>query len=274
MSGQSGAEATQKKRDDVVRKIKALLSKTVANGATENEAMTAAVAARGLMDRYQIELDALRGDEREGFETHQFSFTHEIAWIIQQRLSAAIAKFCDVRTWYTPSKHLEQRRVTYFGMQSDVMFAEWLAGTLEQFIRRGAKDYMAAERRDCQFQDDMFGSLRPKDVKAQRTNEEVERAFVAGALQRIEDRLLRAAWERSNERSGDERALTVRSKNQLITEEMARLGIRLSKGSIGDLSARDQAARRAGMARGDSATFDRPVGSDSGSQPLQIADMR
>ena len=40
-------------------KIKALLGKTIENGATEAEAMAAAIKARELMDKYDIDLTTL-----------------------------------------------------------------------------------------------------------------------------------------------------------------------------------------------------------------------
>src|ERR1035438_9614689 len=59
------AKKKAKARARVIKQIKALLNKTVANGCTEGEADAAAKLARDLMEKYKITGEELRGTDLE-----------------------------------------------------------------------------------------------------------------------------------------------------------------------------------------------------------------
>ena len=52
-------------RDSLIKKIKALLGKTIENGCTEDEAMTAAAHAATLMEQYDLTFKDIEKEIRE-----------------------------------------------------------------------------------------------------------------------------------------------------------------------------------------------------------------
>jgi len=86
-------------RETLLTKIRALLSKTIENGATEAEALSALDKARAMMDVYEVadaEL-ALTKEEKAIllYEPLDSTDPHRIKW----GLSVAVAKNCDCEVW-------------------------------------------------------------------------------------------------------------------------------------------------------------------------------
>ncbi len=117
-------------RNSIVEKIKALLAKTTANGATEAEMMSALDKASAMMDAYDITDADVKVAKDEAAMLHadapDLKDPHNIKW----RLSHAVGKFCGVQIYR--SSH--QTGLKCIGMPSDVQFAMWLLDTLADFV--------------------------------------------------------------------------------------------------------------------------------------------
>lgn len=227
-------------RATLASRVRALLSKTVENGATEAEAMSAAEKARELMDRYHLDHGAL-GMEEEGTERYDRSHdrTEKDQYHIKVELMTPISRFTDTRSWMNSGA----QRITYFGLKSDVDFASWLSESLTSFII----NQQAAYHLDCV----LFG-------KGELTRGG-ERSFITGAIESISKRLFESAKARTGEATG--RSL-IPLKNQIVTREYEKLGIHLYYGRGGGFvgSKADAGALAAGRSAGNSASFGRPVG--------------
>jgi hypothetical protein len=231
-------------REKVARIIQALLSKTTENGATEAEAMAAAEKARDLMDRYQIEAGNA-GLEEEGAFKVTVKRGHYKTLVLKDRLARAVAEFCDCKVWVMK----RQDELHYFGLRSDADFAAWLTATLDQFMINSVQKFILSQPR-------MEARLRW----------EAEKAFVFGACNRINERLVQLTKERraSRQTSGDGRSLVV-VKNAIVQREFAKLGMKLRSASGSRAMVKDNGAYGAGRAAGDRASFGRPVNGPGGS---------
>jgi hypothetical protein len=227
-------------RQSLAARVKALLAKTVENGATEAEALAALAKARELMDRYQLDQGAL-GLEEEGTEMYRQPFSTDkhlgrIANDIKFHLASTIGDFTDTRIWRSRKDHCFK----VFGLRSDTDFASYLLDHLANYIINAQASYHL----QCVLDD-----IAPLSTAG-------EDSFITGAICRINERLTAMSRERHGTSTG--RAL-IPLKNALVRRDFDRLGIHLStsRGRYGN--AADSGALAAGQRAGDRATFARPV---------------
>jgi Protein of unknown function (DUF2786) len=234
------------KREKVASIVEALLAKTTENGATEAEAMAAAAKARELMDRHQIDLGEV-GMAREGVHKVSIKRGHYKTLAVKDRLAHFVSEFCDTRVWLTKSSD----QMHFFGLRSDAEFAGWLIGSLEAFIAHGALSFIASQ-----------------PFMEARVRWEAEKAFVLGAIDRINQRLAELTRDRrATMAKGNGKSLVV-VKGALVASEFEKLGLTLGKGGKLAAAAKDRGAYGAGRAAGDRASFGRPV--NGGGKVAQI----
>lgn len=223
------------RREDLFRKIKSLLAKTVQNGCTEAEAMLALDKAKELMDEYTVTETDLAFDEPCEVNTEPKNDPDDI----RSRLSMAVGAFCACRGFKNGFE-----RIAYVGLFSETVFAHWLLDTLEEFVRRECRNWLAAN---------------PSKYRVRRLE---TRGFIHACSDRIAELLYQLARERHQPGTD-----LVVKKNALIEVTLKNAGIKL----------RDQfrlrwvnvAAERAGAKAGNTATFDKPVNENS-EKPLAL----
>src|SRR6516162_6055463 len=105
-------------RKKIIDKIKALLSKTTANGATEAEMLSALDKAAAMMDAYDISDAELAIAKDEAAILHadpsDLKDPHSIKW----RLTYAVGQFCGVQIF----RRRRETGLQCIGMPSDVQF--------------------------------------------------------------------------------------------------------------------------------------------------------
>ncbi len=110
-------------------RIQALRAKTVENGCTEEEALSAAAKVADLLDQYDLSLSdiELRDEpcERAEFETRRKVDLPLYSCI------PAIAEFTDCKVWRERNQ-LGEFRFVFFGMKPDVVVAQYLSGVYSQ----------------------------------------------------------------------------------------------------------------------------------------------
>lgn len=228
-------------RNAIVEKIKALLAKTTANGATEAEMMAALDKASAMMDAYAITDADVQEAKDEAAMLHadapDLKDPHNIKW----RLSYAAGEFCGVQIFR--SRH--ETGLKCIGMPSDIQFAMWLLDSLADFVF-------------AELYAHLIGCLAPPNGRRI-----IIRSFTEACCAHISDRLL-ALVQRSKElRTRNGRELVV-VKDAAIKAFMKANDIRLRMCSGHAPSTFDAAARVAGRAAGDRATFGRPVSGAAG----------
>ena len=222
-----------KLQEAVSARIRALLSKTVENGATEHEAMAAASKARELMDRYRLTLTdvEIAAEPIEGIDVERDPAN---CW-------DGISAYCGVKCW----AHWVggAKKLRFFGLRADTEMAKYLSEMVSGAIRVECERYK-----------------RTDDYKASRGGRAATSAFRHGMAQRINARLHQMA------RATDKTAMTgsgtalVVVKGAAVAEAFAKLDMHL-RSSTSRYSIRDGGAYGAGKAAGDRVNLSRPVNS-------------
>lgn len=218
-------------RKKMLEKVRAILSKTMDNGCTESEAMAALAKASELMATYDIKESELDQDlDKEGATIFKSAVIDP--YDIKFGLAVPVGKFTRCRVWNGKSQGYG---ISYCGLESDVIFAEWLMGTLQRFIMRALREFQGERS-------------RTKVANSRYTSA----SFVMGCVARIAERLRELT---PVEQTG--KGLVI-SRNALINAELARHGIVLHKGGKDRRNA-DESSVRAGIKAGDGARFNRPI---------------
>jgi hypothetical protein len=239
-------------RQKILERIKALLAKTVENGCTEAEAMTALDKARDIMDAHDItDTDLAFGGEKVVQERTHRNDPDGIRFGLG--LCGSVAKFCDCKAWGERND-----RITFLGLESDAIFATWLLDTMEKYIRRQSLQFLAEMGKAKVGKTDMFG-MPLNGFERERHR----KSFILGCVSRICQRMDEATRARQTTTGSNGRALVVK-KNALVETAWKALGIHLSKSRSRHVNADTDSFIR-GMAAGDRANFGRPVGNHGGS---------
>jgi Protein of unknown function (DUF2786) len=242
---QEAIDAAQKRREQMIAKIRALRAKTAAAGASEHEALAAAEKAAELMDAYEVTEDDLAAMREK-----RFAWTKGAANMANGRsehrvlfCTAAIAKFTGTRVVYCFRRvgPVFAKAAEYFGEPADVEMATWLHDTVRVALDAEYDTWRRAR-----------GSVG-QGAKA---------SFQAGMVIRINERLRALMDERKRAQDGGGRALVV-CKDQLVQTAWQEAYPRLNKARNRTLSGRNGNAFGAGTAAGDRVGLGRPVGSES-----------
>jgi hypothetical protein len=118
--------------DKLKVRIQALRAKTIENGCTEDEALSAAAKVAELLDLHDLSLTdiELRAApcERRAYETYRKKR------IPLDDCIGAIAQFCDCRVWREKNAAGENSYV-FFGLRADVEVAHYLAELIDAAVR-------------------------------------------------------------------------------------------------------------------------------------------
>lgn len=222
------------KREDLLAKIKALLSKTIEAGCTEGEAMAALQKARAMMDVHDVSDEELQltKEEKATAQVYEERDPHGV----MRGLAYAVHKFTGTQGW---TYRREEKRATC-GLRADIEFAEWLLSTLAEFVKREYIRFAITS-----------ASGEAKERRAAMRN------FIQGCTLRISERLLELT-KPPKEQTANARALVV-TKQSAIDDYLEAAGIKLSRCRTSTFSVKDHGAYEAGKAAGERASFGRPV---------------
>jgi hypothetical protein len=117
-------------RDDLIDKIRGLMSKTTVNGCTEPEALAALDKARAWMDAYEVTEAELRLTKEEAAVLRSEPPGSPDPHDIKHMLALAVSEFCDCKGWREPTGG-----ITFCGMPSDARLASWLLDTLAAHVQ-------------------------------------------------------------------------------------------------------------------------------------------
>jgi hypothetical protein len=118
--------------DKLKTRIQALRAKTIDNGCTEDEALSAAAKVAELLDRYDLSLTDVEireaSCERREYETYRKKR------IPLDDCIGAVANFCDCRVWREKNQAREATYV-FFGLRSDIEVAHYLTELIDNAVR-------------------------------------------------------------------------------------------------------------------------------------------
>jgi len=194
--------------DKLKTRIQALRAKTIDNGCTEDEAMSAAAKVAELLDRYDLSLTDVEireaPCERREFETHRKKR------IPLDDCIGAVANFCDCRVWREKNPAGESRYV-FFGLRSDIEVAHYLTELIDAAVRAEQGRYKTTP-----------GYLRFRHQERHLANS----SFALGMVASIADKLTAMKAGRDKVNSGSGRALVV-LKAAIVDEELEKLDLKL-----------------------------------------------
>jgi Protein of unknown function (DUF2786) len=220
-------------REGMLDKIRALLSKTIANGCTEAEELAALAKGRALMDAYEVTEVDLQLAKEEGVILRREKPGTKDPHGIKFNVSRAVSEFCDCTCWRS-----REGGLVFLGLASDVQFATWLLDHLTGFVLTELANHLMG------------------DVAVNVQRRKVINGFVDGITGRISERLDELC-EPQAPASANSRALVV-TKQGMIKAKMKELDIKLSSCS-GSSRQHDTGSFNAGQAAGNRASFGRPV---------------
>jgi len=228
----------------MIERVKALMAKTMENGCTEAEALSALGKAQAIMDEYDI---AQFDVEMDGEEVTVEGFTINKNDLVPRALGLAVGKFCHCKVWI--DNRTGESCVVFMGMESDAIMARWLLEMLMGYVERALREYIAkgVQAKEC------------------RNTIEAKNGFKIGASQRICERLSELS-EANMERGMKKNALVI-VKSAKVEEMFAALDLRLKSKKMTRRRV-DGEALAAGRKAGDGASFNRPIGNGNG--PLAI----
>jgi len=203
------------KKESLVRKIRALLEKTVANGCTEQEATSAAATAQRLMDDYGVTLGEIEAapDKTQLCEQGVFNTNerHHGSMHHVHFCGHAIAHFTNTEYFVRGDT-----KMVYFGFAADVAVAQYLTDVFRVAMHTEWKKYYAVPAHKT-----AINGYRKRAF----------RDFCVGMARRLSERLndLWLEREAAMKPKGDSYALVV-VKSQIVSAAYAELSKHFAKG--------------------------------------------
>jgi len=194
--------------DKLSVRIQALRAKTMENGCTEEEALSAAAKVAELLDRYDlslsdVELRAAPCERRVWRPARRKRIPID-------ECIGAVAAFCDCRVWREKDADGETVHV-FFGLRSDIEVAHYLTEVIDGAVRAELGRYKTgAAYRRFRHQDRHLANA----------------SFALGMVGSIADRLMAMKEARDVANRGTGRDLVV-VKNSVVDAELANLGLGL-----------------------------------------------
>ena len=231
-----------KLQEAVAGKIRALLNKTLENGATEAEAMSAAAKARELMDCYRLSMSDVE-IQAEPIETVDLRRGKAKAVAPTDYCMGGIQAYCGVRMWYHTDRQTGYRRARILGLKSDAEMARYLY----EMIRGAIETETEAHHRTEIWLD---SANRRKATSS----------FQVGMAVRIDTRLREMARALDPVAKTATGTSLVVVKGAVVKQAFDALGLKF-KGHLGGMSASSGGSYAAGRAAGDRVNLSRPVSS-------------
>ena len=222
--------------DRLKSRLQALRAKTIANGCTEEEALSAAMKVAELLDRHDLSLSDLEIREEQCEQS-----AIETGKKQRQPISAcipAIADYCDCKVWR--EKDDKGIRYVFFGLRPGIEMAHYVHDVIAAAIQTAWTEYSRAQR-VIRYAHDEKGS------------------FMLGMAVSIADKLSAMKRDRDEaNRTANGRDLVV-IRNAIVESEFAKLDLNLRRGG-GSGKRVAAGAFEAGQAAGQSLTLHPAVG--------------
>lgn len=238
-------------RQKVLKRVNALLNKTVDRGCTEEEAMQAAQKAAELMEIYDIESTEL--DIKEGkcikveakTETYGRKRLHQIA--------VPMARLFDCRVW--ADKYSDEETVVFFGFEHDAKVAGYIYETVQAAILNEIDTF----RNSAEYNDLSDAGHHGRTIMSSFVNGITGRLCerIRDLARKKEKRVQERIEEEAKSDGGSSRAL-VALKQEKVNEEFDDLGMKLTK-SYSRSYSRSQRAKEAGQRAADNVNLNGAV---------------
>lgn len=198
---------TTQKRDSIIKKIQLLKEKTVSNGCSEAEAMSAAEKISQLLNEYDLSMSEVEM-KSQVFEQNDLIVDGSIRKPIHD-IVATIGVFTDTKVWYT--KKDKKFVYSFFGAKNDVMFAHYLFDLLSNSMDFEYKKFQKT---------DQYKAIGGRVARA---------SFYKGMSIRLSQRL--KEMKNNIKMETQERGLVLYDKMGLVKQKFNELNVRLKNDS-------------------------------------------
>jgi len=192
--------------------IRAMSNKTVANGCTEAEAMTAIAMVGKLLQKYNLSMDEvqLRDEKCDTLQIHTGSKHKDGLYYAV----SAIADFCDCKVWTVRSKN--GLSYSFFGQESDRLMVRYLFDVITSALNTELAAYKTTPE---------YNRCHVRGVSKRGASS----SFGIGMGRRISQRLydIIRSNRKENETTGNNALVVL--KSQLVSDAYANLQLRLKK---------------------------------------------
>jgi len=235
----------------VKARIKALTDKTVANGCTEAEAMSAADMVGRLLERYALSMDEIEVRQARCVQV-------EIPLGGRRRRPIdgcvpAIARLCDCKVWLARgarpgdvaagSEAVPFSRYVFFGFETDTALATYLFGVIDRAVATEASAFRLAKP-------------HLRGVRLRQASSSFQHGFVARVADRLDS--MHDAREAAVKAQRSTGTALILAKHRVVDDAFAEANVRLvSMGAVGQR--RSAGAYREGWAAGARVNLNRPV---------------
>ena len=226
--------------------IRAMSNKTVANGCTEAEAMTAIHLVGKLLQKYNLSMDEvqLRDEMCDTLKIHTGSKHKDGLYYAV----SAVADFCDCKVWIVRG-YSTGLSYSFFGQESDLLMARYLV----DLIRKSIDTELASYKRTSEYLSCHLRGVSKRGASS---------SFGIGMGRRISQRLTDILRGNRAESTGNNALVVL--KSQLVTEAYAALQLNLKKG-YANTTVTDGHSYHKGAAAADRVNLNRPVNGPTGS---------
>lgn len=230
-----------KKREKILKKIRALQDKTIAAGCTEEEVEAAMHVLNNLMTEYNLTL--------EDIEEEYSEYDKDFVWSSEGKTNnnptrfavAQLGDFCEVRVWWSKRYDSERRdwrhATTFFGEKKDVELAKYLYTVIDNSIKR------AAERHKDYSLEYIKGDTKTKNL--------ILKSFKIGMAQRLSERMKEMVRERSRVMEENQKEGLILRKESDIEKQLAELNLTFGKSRRSKFRNIDRNAAAAGAKAAD-----------------------
>jgi len=196
---------TETSKDRLLRRIRALLAKTVENGCTEGEAMAAAEKAARMMAEHELSMSDLEREEMR-YEARSRPVYDEVGWQLW-RVAQAIDKLTHTKS-YTDAFGIQANSISFFGREDDVEIAGYLLDIVENALRAGLSHY-----------EGMIAYYVPVIRRRKRL------AYLDGMVDSMSKNIEKIAWIRSHETVGGKEIIVSKAGALQDAMKMANLSL-------------------------------------------------
>jgi hypothetical protein len=225
----------------IARLMKALAAKTVANGCTEAEAISAFESLSKLQEEYNTSFNPNTYDEETGFRPYQGAHERSFPVLYAIDAAASVRHVVD----------LDHNAVLFFGSHHDCEYACYLFAIVNNSMVSSYNKFLMTRE---------YGLAR----KAKVTEEFIRLSFYAGVVQRLSNRIFAMVSKPVVSSTGRELVVIKASKAQ---EFMESLGI--ESHSVSTDVALDAECMAAGEAAGDMVALNRGINGTK-PEPLRL----
>lgn len=187
-------------KNKILKKIQALMAKTVENGASEKEALSATSKAAMLLEKYNLsmqDVDLENTNCDEGLYKIGKKQSHPVSY-----LCSVIGELTGTKVMLRTDHHEGSKYIVYFGLKHDIQVALYITEIIHKAMEREFKIFKKTF-------DYKYSNMQPKTKR---------HSFMMGMVMRLQERIAVMIYEKEQRRK--EQNITTGTSLVVVKDEM------------------------------------------------------